>query len=66
MDHRLIGSHYAQPPDAFWRRIYELCGVGEDRFSPMRTSLEEEPIRPYFNAGMLAVPPEGGLLQPGR
>lgn len=66
VDHTLIGSSYDEPLDPFWTLVYEKCGVMEDRVFPMVGSVDENRIRPYFNAGMLAVRPEKGLLQQWR
>jgi hypothetical protein len=61
--HRLIGSLYDAPPDAFWSLMYEACGVPAERVFPMRTIIGAETIRPYINAGLMIVRPEAGLLR---
>jgi hypothetical protein len=61
--HRLIGSLYDAPPDAFWSLMYEACGVPAERVFPMRTIIGAETIRPYINAGLMVVRPEAGLLR---
>ncbi len=61
--HRNIGSLYSEKPDAFWRRVYEKLSVPETAVFPMKTVADGKTIRPYFNAGLLAVRPERGLLQ---
>ena len=68
VDHTLIGSPYDAPIDRFWESIYRHCGVPESRGFPfpMVTSVDERRIRPYFNAGLLVVRPERGLLQSWR
>lgn len=63
VDHRLVGSRYDAPLDAFWTLIYQDCGVPEAHVFPMKPSVAEAPIRPYFNAGMLVVRPGLGLLR---
>ena len=55
--HKLLGSGYGEPLDEFWTLIYEHCEVREDRIFPMRTQVEDIPIRPYFNAGSLVLDP---------
>jgi hypothetical protein len=60
--HRNIGSLYAEKPDAFWRRVYEKLSVPESAVFPMKTVADGATIRPYFNAGLLAVRPERGLM----
>ncbi len=59
--HKLIGSAWDQPPDAFWKLVYEVCGVPEENLFPMLTHTGER-IRPYFNAGIYITRPETGLL----
>lgn len=66
VDHTLIGSRWHEPPDAFWELIYQHCGVPDDAVFPMTTSVDEIVIRPYFNAGLLAVRPRQGLLRAWR
>ncbi|MBN2055309.1 hypothetical protein JW905_10325 [bacterium] len=63
VDHTLIGSRLAQPPDAFWSSIYEDCGVPADSLFSMTASVDGETLRPYFNAGLLVVDPRVGLLR---
>ncbi len=66
VDLALIGSRYEEPPDAFWKLIYRECGVPEEQLYPMQSSVDRINIRPYFNAGLLAVQPHDGLLQAWR
>ncbi|NPV56945.1 MAG: hypothetical protein HPY76_09805 [Anaerolineae bacterium] len=61
--HRLIGPAWGQPLDGFWREVYRVCSVPEERLFCMLTHVEEDPILPYFNAGLLVVRPEAGLLR---
>lgn len=63
VDHRLIGSSNNEPTDDFWKLIYERCQVPSEHGFRMMTSVDEQLIRPYFNAGMLVVRPSFGLLQ---
>jgi len=63
VDHTLIGSLFAEPLDEFWTLIYECCKVNLEHVFAMTTSVDEREIRPYFNAGMLVVRPELGLMQ---
>ena len=62
VDHTLIGSIYEEPVDSFWEMIYRDCDVDQERIFPMVASVDQKVIRPYFNAGMLIVRPEKGLL----
>ncbi len=61
--HTLIGSIYSEPVDPFWKLIYEKCQVSEEKLFPMKTHVDHNILRPYFNAGFLIVRPEKGLLQ---
>jgi len=61
--HTLIGSIYEEPPDPFWELIYQKCHVTEDKIFPMKTHVDHNTLRPYFNAGHLIVRPEKGLFQ---
>ena len=61
--HTLVGSRYDEPLDPFWRLVYDCCGVPEDHVFPMTAHVDGVRIRPYFNAGLLIVRPEKGLLQ---
>ena len=63
VDHTLIGSLYDEPLDDFWTLIYERCQVSQEHVFAMTTSVDEQKIRPYFNAGMLIVQPELGVMQ---
>ena len=63
VDHTLIGSQIHTPLDAFWSQIYRTCGVPAERVFPMHTAADENILRPYFNAGLLVVRPEVGLLR---
>ena len=64
--HTNVGSRYGEPLDPFWTLIYSLCGVPEDRVFPMRTHVDSEVLRPYFNAGCHATRPGRGLLRAWR
>ncbi len=48
------------PLDAYWERMYEICGVDGRPF--VETTIEETPIRAYFNSGLLAVRREEGVF----
>ncbi|MFW9915619.1 MAG: hypothetical protein ACFFGZ_08400 [Candidatus Thorarchaeota archaeon] len=61
--HTLVGSLYEEPVDAFWELVYRKCNVSEEKLFPMKTHVDGNTLRPYFNAGFLIVRPEKGLLQ---
>ncbi|NJD59793.1 MAG: hypothetical protein C3F13_16770 [Anaerolineales bacterium] len=60
---KLLGSGVHEPVDDFWRAIYKYCKVGVDQIFAMTSVVDEQPIRAYFNAGLLVVRPEGGILR---
>jgi hypothetical protein len=64
--HVLIGSRYDKDLDPFWSLVYRICEVPEDRVYAMQTHVEDVRVRPYFNAGFLAVRPEAGVLRSWR
>ena len=64
--HTLIGSLYDKPLNTFWRSIYHFCQVPDDRVFPMTTHVDNETLRPYFNAGCLITRPEKHLLRNWR
>ncbi|MFB0558859.1 MAG: hypothetical protein ACETVY_07070 [Candidatus Bathyarchaeia archaeon] len=64
--HINVGSRFNDPIDPFWTQVYRLCDVPEDTVFPMKTHVDNETIRPYFNAGFHVTRPKGGLLQAWR
>ena len=61
--HKLIGSEFNKPKDEFWSIVYEFCRITDDDAFPMKTHVDAEVIRPYFNAGFLIVDPKKEILQ---
>ncbi|MBN1426096.1 hypothetical protein JXA88_16220 [Candidatus Fermentibacteria bacterium] len=61
--HQNIGSVYDAPLDEFWERVYEKLEVPPRAVFPMPTVADGKVLRPYFNAGLLVVNPEAGLLR---
>jgi hypothetical protein len=58
-----FGSDYNKPPDEFWSRLYEKLSVKSENIFPIITPVDNQQIRAYFNAGMLIVRPEKGILR---
>lgn len=58
-----ISSLIGEPPDPFWKLLFEACGTPDERLFPMTTTVDNVQIRPNFNAGLLVVRPETGLLR---
>ncbi|MCJ7638199.1 MAG: hypothetical protein MUO21_11980 [Nitrososphaeraceae archaeon] len=61
--HTLIGSKYDKPIDEFWNEIYKFCKVEEAKLFPITTHVDDQIIRPYFNAGLLISRPEKRLFK---
>jgi hypothetical protein len=61
-----VGSRIDEPLDNFWELIYRYCNVDITRVFPMRTHVDGNIIRPYFNAGHLAVHPKRHLIRRWR
>jgi len=60
--HNRSGSLYSEPPDSFWSRIYDKLSIDSSSLFPMVTPADRQTIRAYFNAGLLVVRPENGIL----
>ncbi len=60
---KLLGSGVDEPVNDFWSLIYRHCQVDEERIFSTQTIADEQPMRAYFNAGLLVVHPERGLLR---
>ena len=63
VDIRNIAITWKEPVDDFWAKIYELLNVPEDRNFPVISTVDFEQLKAYFNACLLTVIPENGLLQ---
>ncbi|OQB03755.1 MAG: hypothetical protein BWY20_01281 [Spirochaetes bacterium ADurb.Bin215] len=63
VDHMLIGSPFSEPVDTFWEHIYRACGVSHSSVFPVTTVVDRREIRAYFNAGLLVVKPQRGILR---
>ncbi|MDH4209830.1 MAG: hypothetical protein OEV79_00055 [candidate division WOR-3 bacterium] len=61
--HANVGSLYDKPIDPFWSLVYRYCNVPEERVFPMKTHVDQNILRPYFNAGILVIRPEDGLFK---
>jgi hypothetical protein len=61
--HQNIGSRYNDKPDSFWSRIYSLTEINRESIFPLETVADKIKLRPYFNAGLLAVRPERGIFR---
>jgi len=61
--HKNIGLLYSDPLDSFWGRAFEKLSVAESSLFPMIAAAGGETLKPYFNAGLLVLNPECGLLE---
>jgi hypothetical protein len=61
--HNRSGTLYGQQPNEFWRRIYQRLHVRSEQLFPMTTPADNQVINAYFNAGLLVVRPERGILR---
>jgi hypothetical protein len=62
VNNRRLGS--TGPGDTnepYWQRMYDICGV-EKRDAFVKTVIDEQYIRPYFNSGLIAVRRSAGLF----
>ena len=60
--HNRSGSLYSEAPSEFWQRIYDDLKVKDADLFPMITPADKQEVRAYFNAGLLVVRPEKGIL----
>ncbi|MHA2338697.1 MAG: hypothetical protein ACXACX_15420 [Candidatus Hodarchaeales archaeon] len=60
--HTLIGSIFEKPLDSFWGLLFKKFMINEEKLFPMKTHVDENTLRPYFNSGCLVVRPQNGLL----
>lgn len=58
-----LGPGYHEPLNEFWQLIYRGCKVDPEKTFEMLTVVDEQPVRAYFNAGLLVVRPERGFLR---
>jgi hypothetical protein len=61
--HKNVGLLFSEPLDSFWTQIYKIMAVDESALFPMVTPADGDTIRPYFNAGLLVIRPEGEILR---
>ena len=61
--HNRSGTLWGQTPNEFWREIYRASSVDVKTLFPMVTPGDNQKINAYFNAGLLVVRPELGMLR---
>ncbi|PKN97913.1 MAG: hypothetical protein CVU42_14310 [Chloroflexi bacterium HGW-Chloroflexi-4] len=61
-----ISSRMDQAADGYWQLIYSHCRVSKSHVFQMSTLVDKVQIRPHFNAGLIAVNPQAGILRKWR
>jgi hypothetical protein len=61
-----ISSRMDQAADGFWQLIYSHCHVSKSRVFSMASLVDKVQIRPHFNAGLISVNPQVGILRQWR
>lgn len=59
----LVSSLFDKPLPPFWKTVYQHCAVNLEKVFPVETTVDRQRIHAHFNAGLLAVRPERGLLR---
>jgi hypothetical protein len=60
VDRKIAGSRGRGRNEPYWRRLYSTLGVTSEPFT--ETTVDREPIRAYWNAGLVAARREAGLF----
>jgi hypothetical protein len=60
--HRNVGSPAHEPPDDYWRGIYEALGVDRMPYA-VESFVDRQTLRPYFNTHCFAFNPATGLAR---
>jgi len=66
VDLALFGSPIDEPVDGFWQSVNELCGIPDTSDFSVTTVVDDMRIRPFFDAGLIVVRPQSGLLRAWR
>jgi len=62
VDLKNIAGLYEEPLPAFWNEIYNCCSVSTDNLFDVVTTIDQQKIYSYFNAGCIVVSPEYRIL----
>lgn len=60
VDRKIAGSRGRGRNEPYWRRLYDALGVRSEPYT--RTTVDGEPIRAYWNAGLVAARRSAGLF----
>jgi hypothetical protein len=61
-----ISSRMDQAANGYWQLIYSQCHVSKNHVFSMTTVVDKVQIRPHFNAGLISVNPQIGILRRWR
>jgi hypothetical protein len=61
-----VSSRMDQAVDGFWQLIFSHCRVSKNHIFQMTTLVDNIQIRPHFNAGLISVNPQIGILRRWR
>jgi hypothetical protein len=61
-----ISSRMDQATDGYWQLIFSQCHVSKSHVFQMTTVVDKVQIRPHFNAGLISVNPQAGILRRWR
>lgn len=61
--HNRSGTLFDDEPGPFWSRIYEKLSITNDMLFPVVTPADKQRIRVIFQAGLVVVRPERGILR---
>ncbi len=62
-DMRNVGSPWGEPLTPFWQEIYMRFGIPKEKAFQFTSVVDELPMYPYVNAGLLCVRPEASILR---
>lgn len=58
-----ISAPAGGPTSDFWQGVYAGCATPPERVFPVTTTVDHVAVQAHFNAGLLVVLPQAGLLQ---
>jgi hypothetical protein len=58
-----VGQPPGTPPDAFWKPIYDATGLNPATVPAVRTIVEGQPVKAYFNCEIFSVRPRAGIFR---
>lgn len=61
-----ISSPAEEPMDEFWNTVYGHCQLAEDQINDVTSIVDQKKLRAHFNAGLIAVNPQAGILRRWR